>query len=107
MDIAGIDVMQQGMKDSPLFAICQGKAKDRLMEEMREGIETSSLVCGWHRTKAYSTIILHCPHCKWMAAAEIYTTPYANGGVTQEDYYKVQQLLCEMLGVELGPHQGV
>ena len=42
-----------------------------------------------------------------MAAAEIYTTPYANGGVTQEDYYKVKQLLCEMLGVELGPHQGV
>ena len=107
MDIAGIEQMQQQMKDSPLFAVCAGNAKDRLMEEMREGIETSSLVCGWHRTKAYTTIILHCPCCKWMAAAEIYTTPYANGGVTQEDYYKVHQLLCEMLGVELGPHQGV
>ena len=42
-----------------------------------------------------------------MAAAEIYTTPYANGGVTQEDYYKVQQLLGSMLGVEVGPNQGV
>ena len=107
MDMAGIEPMQQAMKDSPLFDVCAGNAKDRIMEEMRKGIETSSLVCGWHRTKAYTTIILHCPCCKWMAAAEIYTTPYANGGVTQEDYYKVQQLLCEMLGVELGPHQGV
>ena len=77
------------------------------MEEMRAGIETSSVRCGWHRTKAYTTIILHCPCCKWMVAAEIYTTQFANGGVTHEDYQKVQELLCSMLGVELGPHQGV
>jgi len=107
MDIASIEVMQQAMCDSRVFAVCQGNARDRLFQEMRKGVETSSLVCGWHKSPAYITIILQCPHCRWMAGAEIYTRAHANTGVTQADYYNVQQVLSSMLGVEIGPNQGV
>ena len=42
-----------------------------------------------------------------MAGAEIYTRAHANTGVLQTDYYNVQQVLASMLGVEIGPNQGV
>ena len=107
MDIDSIEVMQQAMCNSPVFAVCQGEFRERIFQEMREGVETSSLLCGWHKSPAYITIILQCPHCRWMAGAEIYTRAHANTGVVQTDYYNVQQVLASMLGVEIGPNQGV
>ena len=107
MDIDSIEVMQQAMRDSPVFAVCQGEFMERIFQEMREGVETSSLLCGWHKSKAYINIILQCPHCRWMAEAEIHTRGHVNTGVVQADYYNVQQVLASMLGVEIGPNQGV
>ena len=95
------------MRDSQLFAVCQGEFMERFVQEMRAGVETKCLVCGWHKTPAFITIILQCPNCRWMAGAEIYTRAHANTGVVQADYYNVQQVLASMLGVEIGPNQGV
>ena len=74
---------------------------------MRAGVRANNLVCGWHKTKNTITIVLQCPHCKWLAGAEIWTREQANIGVVQDDYYNVQQVLAYMLGVEIGPNQGV
>ena len=74
---------------------------------MQAGVRVSCLVCGRHKTNAFITILLQCPQCKFTGGAEIWTTPCANAGVTPKEYHMVQQIFAAMLGVEIGPHQGV
>ena len=94
------------MRDSQLFTVVEGQFLERIFVAIREGVQGSRLLCGWHKTRAYITVLLQCPHCLFLAGAEIYTTSQING-VTREDFYAVQILLADMLGVEIGPNQGV
>ena len=107
-DASSVDVILQAMRDSQLFATCPGEFMSRMFLEMKAGVTAGRLVCGWHKTPAFITVVLQCPVCKWTAGAEIYTKEQANTGVTRQDYHKVQQVLAAMLGVvEIGPNQGV
>ena len=107
MENLGSEGVIQSMRDSALFVVAQGQFMEQLFLRMQAGVKASCLVCGWHKTKAYITVILQCPQCKFTAGPEINTSPCANTGVTQQDFDMVQQVLAAMLGVKIGPHQGV
>ena len=106
MDNLSSDGIIQSMRDSALFVVAQGQFMEQLFLQMHAGVKASCLVCGWHKTKCFITVLSQCPPCKFTAGAEIYTSPCANTGVTQQDHYMVQQVLAAMLGVEIGPRQG-
>ena len=102
-----MDKMQQAMRDSRLFTVCQGQSIEDMLMRMQEGVESGLLEVGWHKSPAYVLVTLMCRRCEWLAGAEIYTKEQINTGVTQEHYRKVQEMLALMLGVKIGPHQGV
>ena len=107
MDVISKDGILQSMRDSPLFTVAQGEFMEKLFLGIEEGVREGSLECGWHRTKSYITILLQCPSCQFTAGAEIYTKGQVNTGVTQNDYHTLQQVLAAMVGINVGPAQGV
>ena len=107
MNVDNKDQLIQSMQDSPVYTVAQGEFMQQLFLEIGEGVTEGSLECGWHRTPAYITILLQCTACHWTAGAEIYTRSQANIGVTQEDYRTLHCLLTAMVGINVGPNQGV
>ena len=103
MDDHRIDQLQQGMRDSPLFAVAAKEFRERLFGKMRQGVQNHCLTVGWQHSKAYITVALQCPRCQWTGSAEIYKNKNGwlrTASVTQLDYNAVLEMLATMLGEE-------